>query len=107
MHLYAPRAQLLHLNPSHRPVLQFQRAAGVRTACSPGAVPIATAPHPQHCRPLVSTCLFFSNPRFLSKLLSDGAQTPWLSESLALLCAGGLLRTQQVHRAVETILTKL
>lgn len=65
MHLYAPRAQLLHLNPSHRPVLQFQRAAGVRTACSPGAVPVATAPHPQHCRPLVSTCLFFSNPRFL------------------------------------------
>lgn len=46
MHLYAPRAQLLHLNPSHWPVLQFQRAAGVRTACSLGAVPTATTSHP-------------------------------------------------------------
>lgn len=50
---------------------------------------------------------FLLKSTFSSKLLSDGAQTPWLSESLALLCAGGLLRTQQVHRAVETILTKL
>lgn len=73
-----------------------------------GTVPTATTSHPQRCRPPVSTCLFFSNPCFLSKLLSMGLKLPvQLGESLALLCAGGLLRTQQVHRAVETIITKL
>lgn len=39
----------------------------------PGRRPHSHHLAPQRCRPLVSACLFFSNPCFLSKLLSDGA----------------------------------
>lgn len=78
VHLYAPRAQLLHLNPSHwNSRLQFHPAS-VRTGTASRAPP-ATGTKTGHIPalpPLVSTYYFFSNSSFILKLFSDVCKIP-------------------------------
>lgn len=71
MHLYAPRARLLHLNPSHGNCrLQFQPASE-RENRSCSRAPSATVSHRSQHGPAPVSTDFFSNSSFLSKLLLD------------------------------------
>lgn len=71
VHLYAPRAQLLHLNPSHGNCrLQFQPVSE-RENRSCSRAPSATAPDSSQHSPSPVSTHFFSNSSFLSKLLLD------------------------------------
>lgn len=72
VHLQALRAQLLHLNPSHRGGRSVSESSRLRQSCSWALAASRRLPLPARLPP-VSTCHFFSNSPFLSKLLSAGS----------------------------------
>lgn len=77
VHLQALRAQLLHLNPSHWGGRSVSESSRLRQSCSWALAASRRLPpaasRSLHCLPPVSTCHFFSNSPFLSKLLSAGS----------------------------------
>lgn len=93
VHLYAPRAQLLHLNPSHWDAAPVPQSSRRENSPAPRAAAAASLPA---LPASVSTCYFFSNPRFPSQNLSHGAHAVWLWEPpAALFCPPRVTRASR------------